>query len=136
MGPDELRRVIRHAIACTLLISGMLWLVWDGYHALGFAFGGLWSSVNFWALNGLIHEAFQGGRMWVIALFAQLKLPVLYGIGVLVLLTVPLSIGAGVCGFHVPFVLVVAESIIHSSKETKKSGLSTLKNPQSDSERV
>ncbi len=117
VGPEELNRVIRHAIYSVLLVSGILWIVWDVHHAAGFAFGGLWSSINLWVLQRLIGEVFHSRRIWKVALFAQLKLPVLYGIGALILMTVPLSIGAGICGFHIPFVLIVAESIYYQNRE-------------------
>ncbi len=117
MGPEELGRLIKHALAVTLLFTAVIWCVSDTYHAVGFAFGGLWSSVNLWALKGLIEEIFQSRRLWFIALFAQLKLPILYGIGALILITVPLSIVTAVCGFNVPFILIVVESIYYQRKE-------------------
>ncbi|MBN2328414.1 MAG: hypothetical protein JXR73_14810 [Candidatus Omnitrophica bacterium] len=119
MQSEDLKRVIRRSYIVTLACAGVIWMVWDGSHALGMLFGGLWSSVNIRAIQGLIEEICQARRIWVVALFAQIKLPVLYGMGALILLAAPLSIGAGIVGFHVPFVLIVAESILLGYRGTQ-----------------
>ena len=122
MGLKELSQVIRHSVAVTLLVFVPLWLIVDFHHALGLAFGGLWSSANLWALKGLIEAIFQSRGFWSIAWFAQLKIPLLYGIGALVLLKVPLSVGAGIVGFHIPFVLIVVEAVYWQQKQTRTPG--------------
>jgi hypothetical protein len=94
----------------------ILWLSWDWGHALGFLFGGVWSATNLWAMKWLLTEYLKTDRnLLKLLIAAHIKLPVLYGVGALVLNTVPLSIGAGLAGFHVPFVLVVIEAIIYQA---------------------
>lgn len=122
MGPNELSRVIRHAAVVTLILTVPLWLMWDFSHALGFVFAGFWSSANLWVLKRLIEAVFQSKGLWLVALLAQLKIPLLYGIGALILWKVPMSIGAAIMGFHIPFILIVVEAIYLQYKRTNSAG--------------
>ena len=117
MDSEGLARVLRRSYWVTILCALIIWIFWDESHALGVAFGGLWSTTNIWAIKGLFENICNSGSIFNIALFAHLKMPILYGVGALVLFTVPLSIGAGIFGFHIPFILIVAEAVVHGSDE-------------------
>ncbi|MGC9327347.1 MAG: ATP synthase subunit I [Candidatus Hinthialibacter sp.] len=119
MQSEDLKRVIWWSYMVTLACAGMLWMAWDGVHALGALFGGFWSTLNIWSIQRLLEEIFHARRIWVISLLAQIKLVILYGLGALILLTAPLSIGAVIAGFHIPFVLIVVEAIRGGYRESQ-----------------
>lgn len=120
MGLKELSRVIFPSYAVCLLFSLLLWGFWDGSHAVGLAFGGIWSTTNLLVLKWLLTEIFSQQRnVLKVFIAAQIKIPVLYGLGVLVLLYVPLSIGAAIVGFHIPFLLVLAGAVRTRNREMK-----------------
>ena len=114
----DLTRTIRHGMALSLGIAIPLWIVWDLSHAAGFALGGIWSSINLWAWKGLFGEICENKRWWVVVVFVQLKLPVLYGVGAVLLLYTHLSVIAGLCGFQVPFVLLLAQAVYYVKTES------------------
>ena len=126
MGPEVLSRLVRRSIAITLILAAGLWMGWDLPHALGFAFGGLWSAINWWVWKGLIGEIWLERRFWVVTGLIHLKLPVLYGVGAVVLWCAPLSVGAGLCGFQIPFILLVVESIHECKKSSASMGVSKV----------
>jgi len=109
MGPGELNRVVVRSIALSLMLALFAALFGGFYAGAGLAFGGIWSALNFWALQGLIQSLVKRQTVKAV-LFAQLKLPVLYGVGGLILVFVPISIPFGLIGFHVPFLLAGIES--------------------------
>ncbi len=115
MGPEWLTRIIRRSYLVTLVSSVFLWMVWDWPHALGAAFGGFWCAANLWALKGLVEGICQYRSAWRVFFFAQIKIPVLYGMGFFVLITVPLSVGAAIFGFNIPFILLVFEAVFYPS---------------------
>ncbi len=123
MESKGLLRAIGRSIWVTLAGALALWWLWDGVHALGLLLGGVWSATNIWAMKELVEEICSARRPWKVALFAQLKLPVLYGFGACVLWMVPISMGAGIAGFQIPFGMIIMESIVHGSRETRSAGI-------------
>jgi len=120
MGPHELLRAIVRSFLIVLAFSVLLAFIWSQSIAFGFAFGGIWSTVNFWTLKELI-EAVVHRHLLRIILFSQLKLPILYGLGGYVLLTFHLSVPAAIVAFHIPFLMVGIESHYCQKREDIKS---------------
>lgn len=120
VGPEQFVRLLVHSALLTLF--GGLVIAWMGGAALayGFLFGGLWSTANFWVLKGLFEAILQKSPLWRVILWAQIKIPALYGLGAWILLTVPLSIVAALVGFHIPFLLLIVEAVYYQSKETSR----------------
>jgi hypothetical protein len=116
---EGLARVIRRSYWVSAVAALILWIFWDAEHAFGLLGGGVWSATNLWAIKNLVEELCKSCRPWILALLAQIKMPVLYGVAALILLKVPLSVGAGIIGFHIPFVLIVGESVYHVRRDTR-----------------
>lgn len=123
MESKGLMRAIGRSYWVTFAGALALWWLWDGVHALGLLLGGVWSATNIWAIKELVGEICNARRSWKVALFAQLKLPVLYGIGACILWMVPISVGAGIAGFQIPFGMIVVESIVYGSRKARPAGV-------------
>lgn len=119
MESEGLSRVIRHSYWVSTVSALVVWILWDWAHAFGLFFGGVWSATNLWAIKNLVEEIYKTCRPRILVILAQIKMPVLYGIGVLVLLYVPVSVCAGIIGFHIPFVLILVESVYHVRRDAR-----------------
>lgn len=111
MGLKGLSRVIRMSLIAALLMSAAAWPLAGTAIALGIAIGGTASAVNLWLLKGLIQEFLGRRRPLWLALFAQLKIPLFYGVGILVCLTVSFSMLSAIVAFQIPFAFAIVESI-------------------------
>jgi hypothetical protein len=116
MDPKDLTRLLFGASVITCVGASLLAVAWDVAHARGLLFGGLWSIANLWVLKGLLAAVVEARRCSRRVLgWMTLKLPLLYGVGAGVLLTVPLSVGAAIVGFHIPLAVILAGSIAHQN---------------------
>lgn len=111
MGPNDLTKLISRSFIVTLLVGAIMAVFFDRTYAIGFLFGGLWNSINLFALKVLVEEFFHQRRPVVVFGFILIKLPILYGGGALILMNVPLSILTALIGFHVPFGIIVFEAV-------------------------
>ena len=123
MGVESLKPVILRSYVVTGFLAVLIGAGAGWFCAKGFLFGGVWSATNMWALKFLAVEYFKTekdkkGFIRLIAAF-NIKIVLLYGVGTLLLVTVPMSILAGLAGFQVPFFLLGAEVYSLQKKEKK-----------------
>lgn len=119
MIPDDLARLMKWSYVLIVLTAVPLWLGWDRYHALGWLFGGIWSATNIWILKSLVAEICGPRRLGFLWVLVLVKLPILYGTAAIVLHKVPMSLGAGLLGFHIPFLLILIESVRRDRRPAK-----------------
>lgn len=119
MESEALARVILRSYGISAIGALIVWILWDANRAAGLLFGGVWSATNLWAIKNLVEEICQTRRPWFLALVAQVKMPVLYGVGAWILVHCPLSIGVGIIGFHIPFILTLIESVYHVRRDER-----------------
>ncbi len=113
-GLDE--RFLRRVGVASLLLSGLgglfgaYFLGWRW--GLGFAAAGVWSVLNLKALEHLIGLSVrpEGRRPWPIVGAILIKLPVLYGIGALIVIKGRLPLGSILCGLAVPTLVMVLKA--------------------------
>lgn len=110
MNVDFVYRSLRTAVIVTFLFTPFLALrspIW----ATSFCLASLWSVANVWAISQLV-ISFLGkteaskGVLWILV-----KFPVLYGLGIFLLLTYNCSPPGVAVGFHVVFVVFVLKAV-------------------------
>ena len=79
----------------------------------GFLFGGIWNTINLWVLKQLFVSILIPRLSMLTLFWLTIKIPLLYGTGAVILLTVPLSAGAGILGFHVPFAVLLMAALYY-----------------------
>lgn len=121
MDPEDLIRALLYSIQFTLLLALATFFLFGKQEALGLAFGGIWSGVNIWTLYKLVDSLIKRRTLSAV-LFAQLKMPVLYGAGGIILVMVSMSIVAVLVGFHLPFLFIGIESYRCQKREEQKTG--------------
>lgn len=108
-----LRRVGVVSLIITALgaLLGIYYLGWRW--GAGFAAAGVWSVLNFKALEHLVRLAIrpEGHQKGAIALALVIKLPVLYGLGILMAWKGGFPAGALLAGFAVPLVVLVLKTV-------------------------
>jgi hypothetical protein len=113
---SQLNRVIACSAVVTLIVGVSMWC-WEPLPGRGFLFGGIWNTINLWVLKQLFVSIFDTPRLSMLTLFwLTIKIPLLYGTGAVILLTVPLSAGAGILGFHVPFAVLLMAALYYQKK--------------------
>lgn len=124
MGLDDLNRALIKSYYVSLALFAPLLVAWDSYAALGFLFGGVWSTTNFLSLKWLLTEAMRSDRRFIRLIIPfQIKLPLLYGAGFFFIYLVPLSTIWALVGFQIPFVMVLIEAVRMQYKDAKASAL-------------
>lgn len=114
MGPNEYSRLIVHSFILSAIATLAL-LTWSYPVAAGFGVGAFWSATNFWILKQIFTEFLVNRRALRLFLLTQLKI-MWYGIGAIALFTIPMSYGAGIAGFHLPFVVLIVEAVLHQRR--------------------
>ena len=108
-----LRRVGVVSLIVTALgaLFGTYYLGWRW--GLGFATAGVWSVLNFKALEHLVRLAIrpEGRDRIAIAWAFVIKLPLLYGLGILIAWKGSFPAGALLAGFGVPLVVLVLKTL-------------------------
>ncbi|MFB3785843.1 MAG: hypothetical protein ACE15F_05680 [bacterium] len=122
MIPEDLARLMKWSYVLIALTAVLLWLGWDRGHALGWLFGGVWSATNIWILKSLVAEICGPRRPGFLMVLVLVKLPILYGTAAIVLQQVPMSLGAGLLGFHIPFLLILIEAVRRDRRPAKPAG--------------
>ncbi|HQH71203.1 MAG TPA: hypothetical protein PK360_03900 [bacterium] len=123
MIPEDLARLMKWSYGLLVLTALLLWLGWDRYHALGWLFGGVWSATNLLILKSLVAEICGLRRVSFLLVLVLVKLPVLYGAAAIVLHKVPMSLGAGLVGFHIPFLLILIEAVRRDRRRAVPAGV-------------
>jgi len=112
MDEGFLRRggVVSLGITALGALLGAYYLGWGW--GLGFAAAGVWSVLNFKALEHLIRLALrpEGRNGSAIAMALVIKIPVLYGLGILVVWKGRFPVGALLIGFAIPLVVLVLKT--------------------------
>ncbi|MDX9755660.1 MAG: hypothetical protein RBU29_16970 [bacterium] len=126
MEQTDLNRALLWSYFLILGVSLLLFGLWGVYYAAGFLFGGVWCATNLWVMEHLLVEFLRKERRigWLI-FWAQCKLPLLYGVGGVVLMKIPLSIGAAIGGFHVPFAIILVTAIRSSAQDARNAKLTS-----------
>lgn len=118
---DGIKPVLLRSFLVTVIISVIAGAGLGWFYAKGLLFGGVWSAANLWAIKFLAIEYFKidKERKNIVRLLIafHVKVVLLYGIGAFFLMTVPMSVMAGVCGFHIPFLLFLIEAFRYQKKE-------------------
>ncbi len=107
MQPERFVRLLPVSIFITAITGLALYMTGKNESSMGLMVGGIWSTLNLWVLYKLFQEVFFQNRPLPILLFAQLKLPVLYGLGYLALRYLKLDLLWAVVGFHIPVMVIV-----------------------------
>jgi hypothetical protein len=104
-----LRRVHLASAVLTLLFGMMIALRVDARWAAGFTLAGLWSTANFWALEALLRAAVRpdGRSAGKIALASLVKIPILYGLLLLLVMRGGMPGTSLVVGLSVPLLVIV-----------------------------
>jgi hypothetical protein len=79
--------------------------------AFGCLFGGVASALNLWILKCLIEETMGPRRPVRLFLLVGIKLPVFYGLGAFILLTMKIALLPALAAFQVPFIFAILESL-------------------------
>lgn len=123
MIPEDLARLMRWSYWLMLGTAALLWLAWDGPHALGWLFGGVWSATNLLVLKNLVVELCGPRRLGFLMILVLVKLPVLYGAAAILLNLLPIPVGACLLGFHVPFLLILIEAVRWDRQASQPEGV-------------
>ncbi|MDP8244172.1 MAG: hypothetical protein P9L94_08840 [Candidatus Hinthialibacter antarcticus] len=111
MTPKDINQVVANSLGAIIILSLLAWPVFGLDAAFGCLFGGLASAVNLWLLKSLIEEAMGPCRSFRIFLYILVKLPVFYGLGAFILLTMKVALLPALAAFQVPFLFVLLESL-------------------------
>jgi hypothetical protein len=113
MDEGFLRRVAAASLALSLFggLLGAYYLHWRW--GAGFVVAGVWSTLNLRALEFLIRQSLRpsGRQNSAIAVALLIKLPVLYGIGGLIVIKGRFPIGALLLGLAVPTVVMALKAV-------------------------
>ena len=109
----HLRRVYGISLALALVGGAFLVVYQSPRIGAGFASAGAWSVANLWALERLIRLSVRptGRRPLAIALALLVKLPVLYGLGALLVLEGGFAAMSLLAGFSIPLLVLVLKAV-------------------------
>ena len=107
-----LRRVHLGSLALTVLFAAFTALYVSLDFGLGFLCAGLWSTTNLWVLERLMREAIRPGRrdLLTVAGAGVVKLPVLYGLLILMLMRGGFPAASVVIGLSLPLIVIVLKA--------------------------
>lgn len=117
MKPEQLIRLLPVSFLTTLVAGLFLYIVGYSEEALGLLVGGIWSTLNIWALYHLFYEAFFKHRLAIVLCWLQLKVPLLYGLGYTALHFLTFDFLWAIAGFHIPIFVVLIWVVNHNLKE-------------------
>ncbi|MEW6239146.1 MAG: hypothetical protein AB1656_27505 [Candidatus Omnitrophota bacterium] len=119
MEAEQLNRLLVIALAVSLLGSFIAAPMSGGMGMLGFAFGGVWSTLNVWAWKALVQEIFGPRRHYAISLIFFVKIPLLYMMGAFLVIRYPASLMWGAAGFQTPFLVIFLSLLCKQLKNSK-----------------
>lgn len=142
---DFLKRVYRASVAMTLIIGVYGAVYVDGQWALAFTLAAAWSIVNLWAwerlgvqLEPILSIYSQKGSRRALVGFFCLKVPILYGLILLYLITIPLRPIAVIGGVFVPYGVITLKAAGHALAQAmgweKASGAATAEKHQDEAQ--
>jgi hypothetical protein len=107
-----LKRVMLFSLVFAALGGGVFAAIVSPRWGLGFLIAAVWSVLNLKALEQLIRLAVRptGRDPLAIAVAMLIKVPVLYGIGVLIAIKVDLPAESLIAGFSVPLAVIVLKA--------------------------
>jgi len=112
LDPSFLRRVLRGSLVVSALGGLVGASLVSGDWGLGFAAFGLWATANIWALARVLRLLVGPRRSPVELILALvLKMPVLYGVGFLLLWQGGFPPVSVVCGISVPLAVIFLKMI-------------------------
>jgi len=116
---DRLNRllIISLAVSCLGSIFAAPFSGWMG--VLGFATGGVWSTLNLWAWKALVQEICGARRHVVITLIFFVKIPLLYMTGAFFVIRCTFSLLWGIVGFQTPFLVIFLSLLCQPLKKSK-----------------
>lgn len=126
MTPKDINRVVANSLGAVVIIAALVWPLFGLGAAFGCLFGGAASALNLWIIKNLIEEAMGLYRPMRLFLLIGVKLPVFYGLGAYILLTMKVALLPALGAFQVPFIFAVLESLKGGGKpEEVKSTVET-----------
>ena len=107
MGPEFLSRVRKTAIISGLFLSWIVAAYWDVAAGAGWAIGCVWSLVNLYFIGRIVRLTLSGGPKIRrrAAFLLMIKIPVLYGIGFVLLWSGWIPVIALLAGFTWPLIV-------------------------------
>lgn len=77
----------------------------------GVSIGVFLSGLNLWILRTLFGSIFEGSSKVKTVSYLGMKFPIFYGLLLLVLVFIPVSLGAFFIGFILPFIVIVLKTV-------------------------
>lgn len=81
----------------------------------GVSIGVFLSGLNLWILRSLFRSVFEGSSKVKTVSYLGMKFPLFYGLLLLVLTFIPISLGAFFIGFILPFIVIVLKTVGQAS---------------------
>lgn len=125
MTPKDINQVVANSLGAVVIITILVWPILGLGAAFGCLFGGTASALNLWIIKNLIEEAMGQCRPMRLFLLIGVKLPVFYGLGAYILLTMKVAMLPALGAFQVPFIFAVLESLKGGEKPEEKNAVET-----------
>ena len=122
---DFITRILKTTFFLTILVALFAASYYNIQFAEGLVAGSFWNLINFWLIQKLIigllsNKPRETGKLVGLVL---IKFPLLYGVGLWILLTGKFTAGSLLCGFSLLFVVLILKTlgILILSKNSKTS---------------